>query len=102
MKLLRKIVGKTKIDRIRSLQIRESCGILPIIEWVKRRKECDEHVTRMGQYTCRKNISWTSKKKMEQLNTWLNHAESPTSKKKKKKKVFTLDFGNIGYETNRI
>ena len=30
MKVLRNIVGKTKIDRIRSQQIRESCGIKPI------------------------------------------------------------------------
>ena len=29
MKVLRKIVGKTKIDRIRSQQIRESCNIQP-------------------------------------------------------------------------
>ena len=49
MKLLREIqvVGKTKIDRIRSQQIRESCGIQPVNEWMERRKEWDEHVTRM-------------------------------------------------------
>ena len=49
IKELRKIVGKTKIDRIRSQQIRESCGIQPINQWVKkkkRRRERDEHVTR--------------------------------------------------------
>ena len=40
MKVLRKIVGKTKIDRIRSQQIRESCGIYQsIIEWVEREEE---------------------------------------------------------------
>ena len=38
MKVLRKVVGKIKIYRIRSQQIRESCGIQPIIEWVERRK----------------------------------------------------------------
>ena len=43
MKVLKKIVGKTKMDRIRSQQIRKSCG-----EWVERkRRESDEHVTRM-------------------------------------------------------
>ena len=47
MKVLRQIVGKTKIDRIRSQQIRESCGIQPINEWVERRRQLDEHVTRM-------------------------------------------------------
>ena len=35
MKLQRKIVGKTKIDRIRSQQIRESCGIRLIKKWVE-------------------------------------------------------------------
>ena len=39
-------VGKTKIDGIRSQQIRESCSIQPINEWVERRRERDEHVTR--------------------------------------------------------
>ena len=44
----RKIVGKTKIDRIRSQQIRESCPIQHIVEWVERwRREQDEDVTRM-------------------------------------------------------
>ena len=48
MKVLRKIVGKTEIDRIRSQQIRESCGIQPINEWVERKKrECDENLTTM-------------------------------------------------------
>ena len=48
MKVLRKIVGKTKIDTIRSQQIRESCGIQPINGWVeRRRREWDGRVTRM-------------------------------------------------------
>ena len=47
MKVLRKIVGKTKINRIRSQQIRESCDIQPFNEWVERRRECDQHVARM-------------------------------------------------------
>ena len=41
-------VGKTKIDRIRSQQIRESSGIQPINDQVEmRRGEWDKHVTRM-------------------------------------------------------
>ena len=36
---IRKIAGKTKIDRIRSQQIRESCGIQSMNEWVERREE---------------------------------------------------------------
>ena len=48
MKVLRKIAGKTEIDRIRSQQISESCGIQPIGEYVETRKrEWDQHVTRM-------------------------------------------------------
>jgi hypothetical protein len=48
MKVLRKIVGKTKINRMRSQQIRESCGIQPVNEWVEiRRREWDQNVTRM-------------------------------------------------------
>ena len=49
MKLLRKLVCKTKIDRIRSQQIRESCDIQLINKWVdRRRRKWDEHViTRM-------------------------------------------------------
>ena len=45
MKLSRKI----EIDRIRCQQIREPCSIQPINEWVeRRRREWDEHVTRMN------------------------------------------------------
>ena len=53
MKAPRKIVDKTKIDRMRCQQIRESCIIQPINECVerrrrrRRRREWDEHVTRM-------------------------------------------------------
>ena len=44
----KKISWKIK-NRIRRQQIRESCGIQPINEWVKRRRrERDEHVTRMN------------------------------------------------------
>ena len=46
MKVPRKVVGYTKIDRIRSQKIRESCGIQPINEWVERRRH--QHVTRMS------------------------------------------------------
>ena len=51
MKVLRKIVAKTKIDKIKSQRIRESCGIQPFNEWMERRRmrrEWDEHVTRMN------------------------------------------------------
>ena len=48
MKISRKIVGKTKMDRITNQQIREFCFIQIINEWVeRRRREMDEHVTRM-------------------------------------------------------
>ena len=48
-KELRKTVGKTKIDRIRNQQFRESCGIQTINEWVeRRRREWDQQVTRMN------------------------------------------------------
>ena len=46
-KVLRKIVCKTEIGRIRSQQIRESCGTQPINEWVEIRREWDGHVSRM-------------------------------------------------------
>ena len=52
MKVSGKIVGKTKIDRIRSQQIGEYSVIQPINEWVERkRRECDEHVTRIDAET---------------------------------------------------
>ena len=54
MKVLRNIVGKTKVDRIRSQQIRQDCGIQAVNEWVERsrririrRRKWDEYVTRM-------------------------------------------------------
>ena len=39
MKVLRKIVGKTEIDRIRSQQIRESCANQPIMRGWKEEEE---------------------------------------------------------------
>ena len=49
MKVPRKIVDKTEINRIRSQQIREFCDILPINKSVEiRRRGWDEHVTRMN------------------------------------------------------
>ena len=48
MKVQRKIVDETKLNRIRSQQIRESCGIQTINEWLeRRRREWDNRVTRM-------------------------------------------------------
>ena len=37
MKIVRKIVGKTKIERMKSQKIRESCGIQSINEWGKKK-----------------------------------------------------------------
>ena len=48
MRVLRKIKGCTLRDRIRNDNIRESCQITPITEWVaSRRQEWNEHVSRM-------------------------------------------------------
>ena len=47
MKERRKIIGKTKIDRIISQQTRESCGIQPINVRAERR-DWDEHLIRMN------------------------------------------------------
>ena len=51
-KVLTKIVEKTKIDRIRSQQIRESCGIQLLMSG---RKEEEEEEERMGR-PCNKNF----------------------------------------------
>ena len=51
MKVLRKIAGKTKIDRIRSQQIWESCGIQTINEMGGKEKK------RM-ELTCNNNGCW--------------------------------------------
>ena len=45
MKVLRKIVGKTEIDRIRSQKIIESSGLQPINEW----KEEEDNATNTEQ-----------------------------------------------------
>ena len=49
MQILRQAADKTKIDRVRSQQIRESCGIQSINELDgKEEREWHEHVTRMN------------------------------------------------------
>ena len=48
MKVLRKIFGKTKTDRIRNQPIRESCGVQLINECVERGwRKWKQRVTRM-------------------------------------------------------
>ena len=48
MKVLRKIAGKTKVDRMRNQQTADSCSVQPINEWKDRiRKEWDEQMTSM-------------------------------------------------------
>ena len=51
MKVLRKSVGKPKRDRIRSQKIIEFCGIQPINKGVERKRERDEHATKMDVET---------------------------------------------------
>ena len=41
MNVVTKTVGKTKINRIRSQKVRESCGIQPINDWIGR--TCDKN-----------------------------------------------------------
>ena len=49
MKTLRRIINKTKWDRMRNDRIRELCEIQNITSWVQRRRtEWSEHVSRMA------------------------------------------------------
>jgi hypothetical protein len=63
-----------EIDRIRSQQFRESCDIQPINEWVERRREWEEHVTRMEAERLVKitRDHIPAGRRMEGLNPWLN------------------------------
>ena len=48
MKILSRIEGRIKINRIRSQDIREPCGIQPINRSTeRRRREQEKHITRM-------------------------------------------------------
>jgi hypothetical protein len=49
MKTLKRIINKTKWDRMRNDRIGESCEIQNIISWVQRRRiEWSEHISRMA------------------------------------------------------
>ena len=49
MKALRRIINKTKWDRMRNDRIRELCEIQKITSWVQRRRtEWSDHVSRMA------------------------------------------------------
>jgi hypothetical protein len=49
MKTLRRIINKTKWDRMRNDRIRESCEIQNITSWMQRRRiEWSEHISRMA------------------------------------------------------
>ncbi|XP_030760558.1 uncharacterized protein LOC115885711 [Sitophilus oryzae] len=50
MKILRKIAGKTLLDRERSDNIKQTCKVGSINEWVlSRRREWNEHIGRMDE-----------------------------------------------------
>ena len=72
MKVLRKIVGKTKNRWNKSQQMRESGGIQPITEWQERRRrtrEWDEHVTRkdaeISVENSRDNNEWMERRRRD-------------------------------------
>jgi len=49
MKFLRKIIAKIKICRISNENIRQTCNIQNIADWITRRRhEWNEHITRMN------------------------------------------------------
>lgn len=49
LNILRRIIGKTRRDSVRSKEIREECNIQRIEEWIiRRREEWKSHVSRMG------------------------------------------------------
>ena len=52
------MTSKTKINRIRTQQTGEFCGIQPINEWVEIRTEWDEYVPRMDAEELDKS-QWT-------------------------------------------
>ncbi|XP_045466625.1 uncharacterized protein LOC123675320 [Harmonia axyridis] len=50
MRVLRRIAGKTLMNRNTSESIRDACGVDNVNYWVlKRRKEWDEHISRMDE-----------------------------------------------------
>jgi hypothetical protein len=47
--VLRKIIGKTRRDRMSDGNLRQICNILNIADWImRRRREWNEHNTRMN------------------------------------------------------
>jgi hypothetical protein len=49
MKVLRKIIGKARRGRISNENIRQTCNMQNIAEWIRRRRhEWNEHNTRMN------------------------------------------------------
>ena len=50
MKTLRRIMNKTRLDKIRNRDIREKCEIQNIGDWVQRRRiEWNAHISRMNE-----------------------------------------------------
>ena len=98
MKVLRKIAGKTLRDRIRSANIRESCGIPHIADWMKGRKaEWNEHVSRMNDTRLVKSARdlkpegrrrvGRPKKEMERQSLSLKYGNKTVNKTSLKKKI---------------
>ena len=82
---MRKIVRKTKIDRIRNRPTIESCGIQPVNEWVERRIEWAEHVIIMDAKRLVKILMdhVLAGRPKGRRREWLKQSDLPITKKKK-------------------
>ena len=49
MKTLRRIMNVTRLDRMKSEDMREKCGIQKVCEWIKRRAEWYAHLRRLPE-----------------------------------------------------
>ncbi|PSN35899.1 hypothetical protein C0J52_18980 [Blattella germanica] len=69
MRVLRRIVGKTKLDRVQNEELRIMCDIQPVDQWTTRRRdEWRAHVERMPHNRLVRSSSERRKKKS--LERW--------------------------------
>ena len=81
MEVLRKVFGKSKIDRIGSQQFRESCDTQSVNQWVERRKRLvkisKDNIPAEDDLQVSENI-------MERRNPWLKRAETSVTTTRRK------------------
>ena len=91
MRVLRRIAGKTLLDRERNESIRRACKVENVNEWIlSRKEEWNDHISRMDSESCTRQITARSQKLRTSTKTMERQLVSLTGRDDKTKQAIRL------------